>query len=298
VAHAYRHFESLHRCTVCGKGQLVSLFPPDIAKCADPECGVILRQTRPTLEDIREAHEALFNSARHRTAEEQERDWERHKKNLRQVQNIMGPQQEAGRILLDIGTGRGDFLELAQQGGWLVVGTELSAEIARAVHAQRGIEILAGPLAEIPFSGRTFDAITLWDVLDYVPDPGATLRLIKRLLRPRGTLFLTVANADAPLLQHKLKPAATGPAPLGELAPGENSRLTHFEAKTLRNALKLAGYEVKDFVGEGKPTTGGWLGGGLMKNVLKLGAGVDLSPTLHVVAVIDHNPVQKPQDYE
>lgn len=256
---------------------------------------MILRQTRPTQEDVREYHELALSTLRHRTGEEQERDAERHRKNLKRVQQVMGPPQEAGRVLLDIGTGRGEFLELAQQASWLVLGTELSPVVAAKAQEQRGIEVLAGQLTEIPFGGRTFDAITMWDVLDYLPNPGEALRFLHRLLRPRGVLFLSVTNADETMLKHKLKPTESNP--LGDLEPGDDARLTHFQAKTLRQALTRNGYEIKDFSGEGKSGGGAWWAGPL-KGALKLSSGMDLSPTLHAVVVTDRAPVKRAENYE
>jgi SAM-dependent methyltransferase len=100
--------------------------------------------------------------------------------------------------LLDVGCASGLFLDQAQHAGWSVTGIEpsetLSAE-ARERLAGRG-EIHCGTLETFP-SYPIFDALTLWDVLEHVPDPLAFLSACRALLRPGGHLFLNVPDLDS-----------------------------------------------------------------------------------------------------
>lgn|GEM_PF-2078860 len=96
--------------------------------------------------------------------------------------------QGPGR-LLDVGCSRGDFLRVASDRGWEVVGIEPVASLANEGRA-RGFEIHTGQLADFPPSGEHFDLITYWDVLFLIDDPISELQRAVMLLSPRGMIFL------------------------------------------------------------------------------------------------------------
>jgi SAM-dependent methyltransferase len=52
-----------------------------------------------------------------------------------------------------------------------------------------------GAASEVPYADRFFDGVVLLDVLEHVPDDRSVVREISRLLRPGGTLVLSVPNA-------------------------------------------------------------------------------------------------------
>jgi SAM-dependent methyltransferase len=98
--------------------------------------------------------------------------------------------------LLDIGCASGLFLEAMQTyPGWQVEGVELNAAAARATSARLGIPVFAGPFEQAQYADGAFDAIALWDVLEHLHNPLASLREIRRILRPGGVLFVRVPNA-------------------------------------------------------------------------------------------------------
>lgn len=99
------------------------------------------------------------------------------------------------RRLLDIGCASGLFLESMQSlPGWQVEGVELDEATARATSARLGVSVFAGPLEYATFDDHSFDAVTLWDVLEHLHDPLASLREIRRVLKPGGVLFARVPN--------------------------------------------------------------------------------------------------------
>ena len=101
------------------------------------------------------------------------------------------------RRLLDVGCASGLFLEAMQQYGWSVEGVELNETAARTTSARLGVPVFAGPLEQAHYSDASFDAVTLWDVLEHLHDPLASLRELRRLLHPGGALFVRVPNADS-----------------------------------------------------------------------------------------------------
>ena len=104
--------------------------------------------------------------------------------------------QRPARRLLDIGCSTGVFLAAAPR-GWQVEGIEPSAAAAERAHRTFGLHVHVGMLEATELPPHTFDAVTLWDVLEHVHDPLDTLARIRTLLRPDGVLIFRVPNRDA-----------------------------------------------------------------------------------------------------
>ncbi len=92
--------------------------------------------------------------------------------------------------LLDIGAGTGDFLLTAKNNGWETIGTEPS-EKARTIAKGKGVSIIE---ATSSLENNSLDIITMWHVLEHVPDLENQIKELKRLLKPNGTLLVAVPN--------------------------------------------------------------------------------------------------------
>lgn len=92
--------------------------------------------------------------------------------------------------LMDVGAGTGDFLLAAQKRDWQVWGTEPNIT-ARAKAEEKGISLLKDT-QDLP--NATFQVISLWHVLEHIPDFEAQIREIYRLLAPGGLAVLAVPN--------------------------------------------------------------------------------------------------------
>lgn len=92
--------------------------------------------------------------------------------------------------LLDIGAGTGDFLAIAKESGWDITGVEPS-EKAKAIAIKKGVAF-ADSTQSLP--NHSFDAITMWHVLEHVPDVEAQITELKRLLKPEGVIIVAVPN--------------------------------------------------------------------------------------------------------
>ncbi|PZR23941.1 MAG: methyltransferase [Flavobacterium psychrophilum] len=92
--------------------------------------------------------------------------------------------------LLDIGAGTGDFLVMAQKNGWDIVGVEPNTK-AKSIAESKGVKFL-NVLADMP--NHSADAITMWHVLEHVPDVEAQITELKRILKPDGVLIVAVPN--------------------------------------------------------------------------------------------------------
>jgi len=106
-----------------------------------------------------------------------------------------------GGNLLDVGCASGIFLRQASEAGWRVVGVEPSTVLcakAEKLLGDRG-RVHCTTLQQANLSAASFDVVTLWDVLEHVPDPLAFVRHCTILLRPDGYLFVNVPDLDSTL---------------------------------------------------------------------------------------------------
>jgi SAM-dependent methyltransferase len=99
--------------------------------------------------------------------------------------------QPGGR-LLDYGCGSGSFARLASAAGYDAVGIE-PFSLGQGLEAPR-LRLRRGSLADSGEQRGSFDVITLWQVLEHVPDPGALVAELVPYLAPGGTLIVSVPN--------------------------------------------------------------------------------------------------------
>ncbi len=92
--------------------------------------------------------------------------------------------------LLDVGAGTGDFLKVAKKNGWQVQGIEPNEKAVKLAF-EKGIE-LKSSLND--FEGKQFDVITLWHVLEHIPNLEETIIKLSNLVKPNGTLIIAVPN--------------------------------------------------------------------------------------------------------
>jgi len=92
--------------------------------------------------------------------------------------------------LLDIGAGTGDFLLTAKQNGWNTIGVEPS-EKAKGIAIGKGIQF-SDSTEEL--ESNSFDVITMWHVLEHVPNLETQIKELKRLVKPNGTIIIAVPN--------------------------------------------------------------------------------------------------------
>ncbi|MBZ9730682.1 class I SAM-dependent methyltransferase [Salegentibacter sp. JZCK2] len=95
-----------------------------------------------------------------------------------------------GSEILDIGAGTGDFLLAAKKKDFNVSGIEPNKG-ARKLALEKGIE-LRQELSY--FKENSFDVISMWHVLEHVPDLEFQLKELQRLLKPNGIAVIAVPN--------------------------------------------------------------------------------------------------------
>ena len=111
-------------------------------------------------------------------------------KNKVKIIEVFQPQKG---FLLDIGAGTGHFLDLANKKGWKVTGIEPN-EGAKNVALKKNIDF-ADQIESL--ENNSFDVITMWHVLEHVPNLEEQISQLKRVLKPNGTLLIAVPNFNS-----------------------------------------------------------------------------------------------------
>jgi len=190
-------------CLVCGCQRWAPLFTsPDrlyrttakefaVVRCL--ECGLARIHPQPAAEELRRYYPddywfAPDRSAASRIAEAYRRLVLRD--HVRFVVRALarGP-------LLDVGCGGGLFLGMMRERGYTVVGLDFSREAAAIAWKRQRAPAVCGDLADAPLRPGTFAGITMFHVLEHLPDPRAYLSAARELLAPEGRLVVQVPNA-------------------------------------------------------------------------------------------------------
>lgn len=191
-------------CPLCGNGDLLPVLSAEdytvshqhfeIWECS--QCTVRFTQNAPAPEEIGKYYQSesyishsdtstgLINNLYHRV---RKRTLIRKKKLME-----MFTGHKSGSIL-DVGCGTGAFLHTMKQAGWQVTGLEPDENAAKKANNLYGIEPMKAD--EIyNLSPASFDAITMWHVLEHVHDLHGYMKTLKSLLKPGGKLFIAVPN--------------------------------------------------------------------------------------------------------
>jgi 2-polyprenyl-3-methyl-5-hydroxy-6-metoxy-1,4-benzoquinol methylase len=149
--------------------------------------------------------------------------------------------------LLDIGCATGFLLAEAQTRGWQVQGMDVSHFAISYVRDRFGFDVQQGDLLELDYPPNSYDLITLWDVIEHVPDPKAYVTRIAELLKPGGVFALATPDIDS------IPAKITGTRWVGYKLSEEH--VYYFAPRTLQRMLNEAGMDVIDTYHVGKYVT-------------------------------------------
>ncbi|MFA7301084.1 MAG: class I SAM-dependent methyltransferase [Candidatus Shapirobacteria bacterium] len=143
------------------------------------------------------------------------------------------PQFVANGKLLDIGCSYGHFLYEMKQIGWNVTGIETNDKAVNWGKKNLNLNIIKGKIEDNLITEK-FDVITMRMVLEHVLSPTATLKIVHNLLKPNGTLIITVPNFIG--IENKIykNHAYTLQVP---------THITHFTPSTITQYLKKYGFK-------------------------------------------------------
>lgn len=98
--------------------------------------------------------------------------------------------------ILEVGSGFGTFVRVAQQQGLNIQGIELNSQAITAAQSL-GLPISSKTFTDLQRQGESFDCICSFQVLEHISDPSSFITNCLALLRPKGTLILGLPNAES-----------------------------------------------------------------------------------------------------
>jgi 2-polyprenyl-3-methyl-5-hydroxy-6-metoxy-1,4-benzoquinol methylase len=135
---------------------------------------------------------------------------------------------------LDIGAGTGAFVQYMNKRGWKSVGIEPDCEARKQALLHHDTRLQeAEELGSFP--PESFDAVTLWHVLEHVHDLYPYMHQIKKIMNPRGVVFIAVPNYTSYDGRKYGSSWAAYDVP---------RHLYHFSPQAMRWLLKEAGFEL------------------------------------------------------
>jgi SAM-dependent methyltransferase len=236
------------RCNLCGADDVALRFPSTIEREADwrafrcthsgygthppivqcQQCGLVYTDPRPDGGDILETYQAVEDPLYIEEREGRVLTFEHH---LRPLERLTGPPDD--RPLLDVGAYTGVFVEIAARHGWDAWGVEPSRWAVERARA-RGLHMVPGTLESADLPAAHFDVVTMWDVIEHLPDPHLALQQARRLLKPGG--LLVVHTIDIESLFARL---------MGPRWPWlMEMHIYYFSRRTLRAMLEQCGFQV------------------------------------------------------
>lgn len=112
------------------------------------------------------------------------------KYNLQRKVKLIDSLAQGNKTLLDVGAGTGDFLVVARERGWTIHGVEPNTT-AKVRAADKRIDLDAD-LQSLP--PKKYQVITLWHVLEHLPNLDMQIEKLSSLLEDSGTLIIAVPN--------------------------------------------------------------------------------------------------------
>lgn len=228
---ADRPFERI-ACPVCDGGDFTSLFElhgEPFVRCRG--CGLVLINPRPVFGVVADTYDAAYSDGYIRKADK------KRARCKRWVARIQRRFAARGRWL-DVGCSAGFVVEAAQAAGYDAHGVELeAAAVAFARETLRLTTVACGTLEAQAYPAAHFDVLSMYDVIEHVPDLNATVAELKRLLAPGG-----VIEIRTPDVGHWTTPRAL--ANWREIKPSEH--LYYFDRRTLPRLFARHGLRLRE----------------------------------------------------
>ncbi len=116
--------------------------------------------------------------------------------NIKRKYNLISLYCKKGNIL-DIGSGTGELLSYFNKNGWDTTGIEPNENARKFSKINYNIEVYNENKLD-DFGLKSFDVITMWHVLEHVPDLHKRLSQISKIIKDNGTLVFALPNLNSP----------------------------------------------------------------------------------------------------
>lgn len=234
--------ETLPHCPLCrstslGPGEAIrdhSITKETFAVVTCGTCGFCFTNPRPPADDLDRyyaSEDYISHSNRRRGLKEHIYQRAR-RRAIRGKHALIAQHQPTGRVL-DIGCGTGQFLAHLASRGYLVQGVEPSTTAREQAIREHALNVVA-TMDGVPSEER-FNVVTMWHVLEHVPDLRATFKRLYALLAVGGLLVIAVPDRESWDAEHYGTDWAAWDVP---------RHLSHFRRNDLRTLLHEHGFEL------------------------------------------------------
>jgi 2-polyprenyl-3-methyl-5-hydroxy-6-metoxy-1,4-benzoquinol methylase len=223
-------------CKLCGSRRAEHVYTKngaELVRCTS--CGLVYVRNPPTRDAI-ERHYSFASGYHVAFRSDKSAESRAHAARAADFLGIVERYTRPGNIL-DIGCSVGFFLERARAEGWTTFGVEISNDTAKLARG-RGLDVFTGTLEQARFRPGSFDVVTMWDVLEHLEDPVATITIAADVLKEEGLLALSTPNVAGffPRLSYRAA-RWTGRWP----HPEPPSHLFQFSKATVSRLLRQSG---------------------------------------------------------
>jgi SAM-dependent methyltransferase len=174
-----------HICSSTDDSTYIEARGYRIAQCKS--CGLWFVNPQPTTEELKQFYSTYDDGEQWRNLEERFN---------RGVRGAILRMKKTGRVL-DVGCGSGNFLRCMKEKGFSAFGIEPSGSGSQYAREAHGVDIYHGMIEDYlaANSGRTFDVITLLNVLEHLTDPVQVLLRLSQALASDGVMAIVVPDA-------------------------------------------------------------------------------------------------------
>ena len=200
--------------------------------CRCQSCSLVFTYPQPLKKAVTSHNTEVFNSEKELLGRTSifEKEYARAQKHVREVMRF-----KPGGKLLDIGCSYGILVKAAKDLGFDARGVEPTKRAASYAAKRLHLSVIHGTVETASFAKNSFDVITLYDVLEHIPDFKKFLKEIRRILKSDGILVIQSPNVDSfafRLLKTRWN---------WLLVP---QHLWHFSGRSLTHVLADAGFSV------------------------------------------------------
>ncbi len=191
-------------CPICERDETELLFDKDsLSVVACKQCHLRYVNPRVSRQTLEEGYvETYYPPDKMERIHTDSMEWLQMTERLTELEKQC---EDKGR-LLDVGCGIGTFLHLARERGWEPDGVEPSKSGSAFAQEIHKLDVQCGEVFDADFPDAHFDAITLYHVLEHIPELNPLLSELRRVLKPQtGTLVIEVPNGES--LQSRLQKA-------------------------------------------------------------------------------------------
>lgn len=190
-------------CPVCGADSANTKFKKDLFQFSQcRECSMVYLNPRlnlrATYDFYNEGWTAIYNETKFLgETPSTQMDDQINAYNLRLIEERREPSSTGKGVLLEIGFGSGFFLRTASAAGYEVHGIDVDTNNCERARKKFGERIRNADLFDAKFESERFDVVYMRDVFEHVPNPKILLEEVRRILKPRGVIFIEVPNIEA-----------------------------------------------------------------------------------------------------